>query len=428
MDDGPVKRALGFISPLRRLLAVGQGTLSRTVIIALDSEEKTHARAHVHTLQADKSGTPITLATIQALRGYDEAFALMSRHIAQLGYPLGPDIYSLYEQLVPDYTPYNPKPVLFITKNEQAFKVANDIVTTHVQIARQNEPGIMADYDTEFLHDYRVSLRKVRSVISLFKGVYNVEQTLQLKKAFADLMSPTGRMRDLDVYLLDRQHYYELLPESLHDGLTIMYGIFSKEREKELKKMKSLLKSSAYKQSIEGLEKLYLEPGALQPGPNADRSAYLYACELIWKRYSKVCKIARAIDQTTPDETVHDLRIHCKKLRYLMDFFSLLFEANTIKSLLKSLKVLQDNLGLFNDYSVQQVSLQEFVQNHTSRNREKDLQVAKSVGALIVILSQRQLEERAKVVSNFEKFDSESTQQKFRELFKHQQTKAEVKA
>lgn len=428
MDDGPVKAALSCISPLRRILAVGQGTLSHTVIIALDNEEKTHARAHLHTLQADKEGARVTLATIQALRGYVDAFELMSQHISQLGYPLEADIFRLYEQLIPGYKPYNPKPVILISKFEEAFHVANDIITAYIQVARKNEAGIISDQDTEFLHDYRVSLRKVRSVISLFKGIYSDEQTLALKQAFADLMSPTGRLRDLDVYLLDRQNYFGLLPESLHDGLTIMFDLFAIERNNELKKMKSLLKSSAYKNSINSLEKLFKEPGALHAGPKADQSAYLYACELIWKRYSKVCKIARAIDQTTADETIHDLRIHCKKLRYLMEFFSLLFEAKTMKSLLKSLKVLQDNLGLFNDYSVQQVSLQDFILSHTSRNRQKDLVVAKSVGALIAMLHQRQLEERAMVVSNFTIFDSESTQQKFQKLFKHQAPTPGVKA
>jgi len=67
-------------------------------------------------------------------------------------------------------------------------------------IARQNEDGIKADYDTEFLHDYRVSLRKVRSVLSLFKG-----ENIALKQAFSDIMKGTNQLRDLDVYLLDKQ-------------------------------------------------------------------------------------------------------------------------------------------------------------------------------------------------------------------------------
>ena len=95
-----------------------------------------------------------------------------------------------------------------------------------------------------------------------------------------------------------------------------------------------------------------------------------------------------------------------------------MFPARTIKGLIKSLKRLQDNLGLFNDYSVQQVSLQSFILSHTSKNRKQDLSIAKSVGALIAMLHQKQLEERAKVISNFKIFDSLTTQQQFQKLFK----------
>ncbi len=426
LQDGEIKTALGFVSPLRRLISMSRGSVNHTIISAIDDEEKTHARAHLQILTADKTETQVTLVSVQPIRGYGNAFKLMTDYVKELGIPLQSRISGLYEQIITDYCEYDPKPEIAITRDEKAFQAANDIINTYIQVARANEAGIMADIDTEYLHDYRVSLRKVRSVISLFKEIYSENQTQTLKQTFSELMAPTGRLRDLDVYLLDKQNYFGLLPESLHDGLKIMFGLFAKERNKELGKMKKLLKSSAYNNSMSELFKLFEEHTNLEKGANADHSAYLYACELIWKRYRKVCKIARAIDDTTPDEPIHTLRIHCKKLRYLMEFFSPMFKAKEIKALIKALKGLQDNLGLFNDYSVQQSSLQEFLINHRSRDRKRDLIIAKSVGALIASLNQRQLEERAKVVSNFAVFHSVSTDQKFRELFKHEVKTTEV--
>ncbi len=40
---------------------------------------------------------------------------------------------------------------------------------TFLKIAWCNEPGVIANHDTESLHDHRVCLRKVRSVLSLFE-------------------------------------------------------------------------------------------------------------------------------------------------------------------------------------------------------------------------------------------------------------------
>jgi CHAD domain-containing protein len=419
LPEGVVKDALACVSSLRSLLVVGEGALNYGRVIAVDDEHKTHARAHIQTFQVEGAKTSVTLATLQSLRGYDNAFDALELKISEIGSKVLQNIASMYECLMPEYQDYNSNPVIAITQDEKAFQAANDIISTFIAVARLNEPGIIADYDSEFLHSYRVSLRKVRSVVSLFKGVYSDAQTDTLKQAFSAHMEPTGRLRDLDVYLLERAHYFELLPESLHDGLTTMFSLFVKERDEQCRLIAKRFTGAAYNDSINALAQQFANQDALQQGPNASHSAYSYACELILKRYRKVCKIARSIDETTDDEEVHELRIHCKKLRYLMEFFSPLFPDQIIKQLIKSLKRLQNNLGLFNDYSVQQESLQAFLATHTSKSREQDLSVAKSVGALIVVLHQRQLEERAKVVANFAYFDSETTQQQFRALFQH---------
>ncbi len=60
---------------------------------------------------------------------------------------------------------------------------------------------------------------------------------------------------------------------------------------------------------------------------------------------------------TRPDEAVHQVRIQCKKLRYLVEFFSELLPAEETEHIEKQLRRLQNTLGLFNDYSVQQRSL-----------------------------------------------------------------------
>ena len=196
-----------------------------------------------------------------------------------------------------------------------------------------------------------------------------------------------------------------------------MFTLFEQERGRELRKLTRRLRSVAYETNMQDLGATFAAPEGIAQGPNADLPAADYASALIWKRYRKVCKIAAGIDATTDDEEVHELRIHCKKLRYLMEFFAPLFPGKQVKSLIKPLKVLQDNLGLFNDYSVQQDTLQDFVGHHASAGRKGDLAIAKSIGALIAVLHQRQLDERARVMASFAQFDSPEVRQTFRSLF-----------
>lgn len=415
MTDGPVKHALSDVPALRRLMAICSGQMRLSELALIDDEEKTQARASLCLLNA-KDGASTAVASLQGLRGYDKAFTqLVDRTRACRGTPLAQG--DLQTQLLPDQVPYVAKPDVGVGKSEKTFDAASDIISAYIPVARQNEAGIVSDIDTEFLHDYRIALRKIRSVLSLFKGVYDEEQTQQLKARFSALMAPTGRLRDLDVYLLEQGDFYKLVPDSLHGGLDRMFAMFADERQEAQKTLSSHLRSKSYEAEIAKLEKLFDSRKTLKRGPNADLPAYDYACKLIWKRYRKICTIAAGIHADTDDEEVHELRIHCKKLRYLMEFFAPVFPKSAFKSLIKPLKRLQDNLGLFNDYSVQQDSLREFLTGLDTQHRAEGLEIAQSVGALIALLHQRQLTERAKVVESFARFNSRETQKTFRDLF-----------
>lgn len=417
LAPGPVKDALQGLFPLRSLLTIGTGTTSRRHLALTDDEGKTRARAELVTLRPQGNGTPVTFTALQGLRGYDDALDALRARIGTVAMPGPDDVAGLAAVLFPTNIPYVAKPDFQADPEGTVFDAAGDIIAAYLGIARRNEPGIIADHDTEFLHDYRVALRKIRSVVSLFKGVYSDDQTAALKTAFSDLMAPTGRLRDLDVYLLGRDDYYAMLPQSLHEGLTLMFRMFADERQREHRKVAKRLQGAPYRDTIAALETLFATPANLARGPMADRHAYGYACALIWKRYRKVCKIAAAITADTADARIHELRILCKKLRYLMEFFAPVLPARDLRLLLKPLKGLQDNLGLFNDYSVQQVALQDFMDHHLSQGRKQDLMLAQTIGALIAVLHARQKAERDKVASSFAQFDSPQTRLMFRDLF-----------
>ena len=414
-QEGPVKTALADISPLRSLLPVGSGELRQGTLALMDDDQKTHCRAYLHAL-TDTGGSGVILITLQGLRGYDKSLNALRNQIAVCGgRTLDHD--GLYTEIFPRKVAYNAKPEIAIKPDDATYDAASDIISTYLPIARANEGGIIADHDTEFLHDYRIALRKIRSVLSLFKEVYDADQTADLKARFSDLMTPTGRLRDLDVYLLEKQRSYDLLPTSLHSGLDAMFKMFTAERKAAQAKLADHLRSTRYQTEIASLTKLFGKRKKLKSGSNASLAAQDYACSLIWKRYRKVCKIGAAIGPEMPDAEVHALRIHCKKLRYLMEFFGPLFPKPAFKSLLRPLKLLQDNLGLFNDYSVQQISLQDFLRNASDKPSGSNLAIAQSVGALTAVLHGRQIEERAKIVESFAQFNGPETQATFRDLF-----------
>ncbi len=409
LPDGEVKDILWEASNLRAFLEIGTGQMQTGRILLLDDEEKTYARVHLSLFERDNHA--VTIGTTQPLQGYEKSHCLLVKALKEQGASPWTKQGDLYRLLGIDGHIYCSKPPISLAAEEPAYEAAQRIIRTCLEVARHNEAGIIADYDTEFLHDYRVSLRKVRSVLSLFKGVFAEEQTAQLKHTLAGIMKHTNRLRDLDVYLLEKEQYFSMVPDTMHDGLRIMFDMFAQERQQELERVAEMLQSDAYRHTVSDLVEQFRGADRLMPGAKAYDPTLPFGTRLIRKRYKKVCHIGSGIRAETPDEEVHRLRIHCKKLRYLMEFFTPLFAPKTIKTFIKALKRLQDNLGRFNDFSVQQRSLQQFLEDHS--NQQHTVQLAGSIGALITVLHQRQQEEHRKILNTITAFDSPKTRNAF---------------
>ncbi|WP_240722281.1 CHAD domain-containing protein [Poseidonocella sp. HB161398] len=417
MPEGAVTRALaGKVSRLRALMPVASGIATRRRLKLVDDEGKTLVRCELWDL-APAGGMPVSVVTLAALRGYGKALRRLLRELEALRGPGARNAAEAAALLRGEDPQAPPATRAVMAADEPALGAATGIIRAQLAIARRQEPGIIADIDSEFLHDYRVALRRTRSVVSLFKGVFSGEETAMLKARFGAVMARTGRLRDLDVYLLERETYLDLVPPSRRAGLGKLFDRFAAERDGEQAKLAAWLGSKGYAREIGRLERHFERSGRLEPGPMAERPALGYARGLIWKRYSRVCKLAQGI-ATCPDEQVHELRIHCKKLRYLMEFFAPLFDSREVKGLIKELKKLQDNLGLFNDYSVQQAALEEASGKVAADPGPDMVEIAAGIGALITVLNQRQQEERGRVAASFAAFDSEDTRARFRELFK----------
>ncbi len=415
LEAGPVTSLLSDVSPLRALTPVAAVTMLRGRGNILDDEGKTRARFHSVSLQHGEKR--VTVGCTRGLRGYDKAHADLKKWLQILGGVICGRCGELYTRLGVDIEEYRAKPHLQINGNDPVKETATTIIKTYLQVARANEEGIIANIDTEFLHDFRVSLRKIRSVLSLFKGIYGHGETRKLKSFFSDLTFQTNRLRDLDVYLLNKDEYYELVPVTSHGGLDILFAGLEKDRENEQKKVAGFLQSKDYRRRLRKLQKLFRRADNIEGGPGGEERTFVFACRVILKRYRNVCGLARTIDTATPDEVVHRLRIHCKKLRYSMEFFAPLFAESDIKKLIKSLKRLQDNLGKFNDYSVQQTFLKDILTRRSSW-RGKEILMAESIGALTAMLYQLQRLERAEVVNNFARFDGVEMRRSYKRLFK----------
>ena len=217
--------------------------------------------------------------------------------------------------------------------------------------------------------DYRICMRKIRSVLSLLKGIYPEEKTNELKVLFARYCDATNKLRDLDVYLLAREQYAQMLPEALRPPLQEVFHDFGRERRRALRKVVRDLSSTDYRASIEKVERFFSAAADIPETDVSREPAGPLIAQRIYKRYKRILKIERGLGSDTPDEVLHKVRIHCKKLRYLIEFFSELLPEGETEQIEKQLRRLQTCLGVFNDCSVQQRSLLQYWERKRQEER-----------------------------------------------------------
>jgi CHAD domain-containing protein len=394
LPDGPLKAALGRVSPLRCLLPSAEGTASCQDFSVLDDEGKTVARLSFVTLRG-RGPQGATIATVHGLRGYGAAFETISSRVASI-HRLPAAAADLYRLLGAEESRFDLGSRAALPPDMPAFEVTNRMVRDCLDAARRTEAGIVADWDTEFLHDYRVAFRRARSVVSLFRGVYSDPVQQDLRQTMRELMARTGALRDLDVHLLDRDAYFAVLPNELHEGLGLLFDRLTRTRAQEQRRLAKWFRSPAYSEAITALAHRFEEPVRVETGPNGSRPVEDMLQELLRQRWRSTRAAARRIGTASPDEAVHDLRIRCKKLRYLLEFAAPVLGAAAVRPLIRPLKALQEELGTFNDYTVQSASLQKLLPPRAPE-RSTDLAIAKSIGALTAILHQRKAAQRRRV-------------------------------
>ncbi len=281
---------------------------------------------------------------------------------------------------------------------------------------KDNEQGTIADTDSEFLHDFRVAVRRTRAGLSQLKGLIPDKIHVYYADFFSWLGQSTGSTRDLDVYLLNFAHYKSSLPASIRDDLNPLYEFLQAKQQKAHKELVKKLRSAKYLSTLSEWEQYLKEQAPLKPvEPNAKLTIKQLADRRIWKNYKRVLHEGDAITEQSPSEELHELRKSCKKLRYLMEFFQSLYSEEKMKHLIKSLKGLQEVLGSFQDYAVQENTLKLFSEEMLNNNSHANTLLA--MGVLIQNLDTLRCKARKDFSSKFASFRQEENRSAFKSLF-----------
>ena len=413
-----MKDALAGLIEIRALLPQTSFSETTLELRIVNRDEKIVGTVFLTELDLD-DGEKRHGVQLRAVRGYNKWFLKLSRDLSAFGEPR-PD--TREQTLITALAAAGRMPMEYSSgfsvplDADMSGRDAAQTIYKHLLTSMQaNLPGIIDDLDSEFLHDFRVAVRRTRSGLSLIKDVFDPELTNRFKDNFRYLGQITGPVRDLDVYLLMRENYKARLPEHLQEGLHIFFDDLAKQRGREQKKLVRALNTQRCQSILQDWQE-YLENGEDEyRHGNSHRPINVLANKIINKRFQRILRDGKAIHPDSPDEELHRLRIQGKKMRYSLEFFSSLYPQQEMKELIKHFKVLQNNLGDFNDLSVQQEMLKHYLAA-IRPGTVKSKKLSAAIGGLLTNLYHEHRRVRARFEETFARFATRKHMALYRRL------------
>jgi CHAD domain-containing protein len=306
---------------------------------------------------------------------------------------------------------YSSKRIIYLSPETRADIASKHIYSQLLNTIKDNEQGTIDDIDSEFLHDFRVAVRRTRSALSQLKKVLPDDINSHYADFFSWLGSITSETRDLDVYLLNFERYKQDLPMAMREYLQPFQTFLHKKQQQAQQQLATELRSAYYLSSLSAWEQ-YLEQPILT---SCQLTIKKLADKRVWKNFKRVLKEGKVINELSPADALHELRKSCKKLRYLMEFFQSLYAKNKIKLLLNALKGLQEVLGDFQDCTVQEEHLKQFRAEMQTMDTPANTLLA--IDRLIDNLDSHKIEIRSHFDLKFTAFTQQETVDTFKLLF-----------
>jgi CHAD domain-containing protein len=424
LPPGPLRGLLEPLIDVRALLPTARTRSRVRRLRIVDDEVKTVVRLVVEEPRLVGSGTRThrldRRLQLVPVRGYDKELARV-RATLECELALTPAAEPLRDEAVraAGGVPggVSSKVAVSLDPKQRADSAAAQLLTELLATIADNLPGASADVDSEFLHDLRIAIRRTRCAQRQLKRVFPPIALAEFRRDFRRLQQVTGPSRDLDVHLLELDQLAATLPERARADLGPVRALLLERRARERRRMVRALNAPTTA-DLRGRWSAFLDDLTVAPEtdrPDAARTIADVGGKRIAKLYRRMVEAGTAIDDESPAEALHELRKTGKELRYLLEFFAGVFPGHVVKPMVKTLKSLQDTLGVHQDRAVQVALLLSLRDDLAERPDGPAALMA--VGLLVDRLEQEEARARAEFAGRFAAFADERRRALISETF-----------
>jgi CHAD domain-containing protein len=254
-----------------------------------------------------------------------------------------------------------------ITVDDTMAEAARKTLLVQWERVLRTEPKVREHSDGELVHDLRVATRRMRVALRVFGGYLDRDAFRPFRKRLRRTARVLGAVRDLDVLCERTQRYLETLSEDRTSELDALLAAWKAEHERARGELIEWIDGDTFAQFKTEFDEFVRRPGA-GAAPTETRSGRLIAHrvrDLLPIVLLRGWAAVRAYDESAcaPDpslEHLHQLRIACKRLRYTLEFFESVLDADA-QALIGQLIAVQDHLGNVQDGVVACNILQGFL-------------------------------------------------------------------
>ena len=235
-----------------------------------------------------------------------------------------------------------------------------------------HDPGVRLNANPEDLHQLRVAVRRLRSVLRTAGDVVDEAWAERLRDELSWLGDELGTARDLDVLLAHLRKEVGQLDPADRRAMRPMLNKLEREREAAQGRLLETLRGERYLGLLATLEGAVAAPPAGADGSLVDAAR---------AEFGRLRKAMTKLGQDPSDEALHKARIRGKRARYALE----LVEDDLGKAasrVITRAKGFQDVAGEYQDAVVAEARIRKLAQESRSRRA--------SLGAGILVGGQRE--------------------------------------
>jgi inorganic triphosphatase YgiF len=241
----------------------------------------------------------------------------------------------------------------------------------------QNEDCVLTRCDSEGVHQMRVAMRRMRSLITTYKKLFTKGTYKYMSSVLQAAADALGPAREWDVFLdellVPVEAAFEGAPE-----LSALRARGEKRRHDGYRQADQLIASQDYARLLTGV--LAWTGSRAWRGEHAspenvvnrlDEPAKIVSADVLGRRHARLIALGNELENLDSRQR-HQMRIAVKKVRYAAEFFQSMFSKKQTNAYLRALRALQDKLGHLNDLTSAQRMMAELVKSSRGVNA-KDL-------------------------------------------------------